>query len=203
MKTPVNQATQERILQAASDVFSQKGYHGANVDEIVRLADTSKGGIYFHFSSKEVLFFAVMDGLASQLVGKVERAVSREKTPLGKCEIALETVLMTLGDHKKLARLLLVQGYSMGKAFEEKRRQIFARFAAQIENVLEQAVKSGDIPPLESKLASYVWLGAISEVVMLWLQSAEAPSPKEAYPYMRVMLLKGVGFKLPSTSRNG
>ncbi|MSQ31844.1 MAG: TetR/AcrR family transcriptional regulator [Dehalococcoidia bacterium] len=202
MKTHVNQATQERILQAAGDVFSQKGYHGANVDEIVRLSETSKGGIYFHFSSKEILFFAVMDGLASQLVGKVDRAVSREKTPLGKCEVALETVLMTLGNHKKLARLLLVQGYSMGKGFENKRRQIFSRFAGQIEGVLNQAVKSGDIPTLDSKLASYVWLGAISEVVMLWLQSPDARSPKEACPYMRDMLLRSVGFKVPAATRS-
>ena len=195
MKTNGNQATQDRILQAAGDVFSQKGYHGANVDEIVRLAETSKGGIYFHFPSKEVLFFAVMDGLASKLVSKVDRAVSREKTPHGKCEVALETVLITLGEHKKLARLLLLQGFSMGKPFENKRRQIFSRFASQIEAVLNQAVTSGDIPPLDSKLASYIWLGAISEVVMLWLQSADAPSPKEAYPHVRDMLLRSVGFK--------
>lgn len=202
MKTNVNHQTQDRIIEAAGDVFSQKGYHDANVDEIVRLAETSKGGIYFHFPSKEILFFAVMDGLASQLVNKVERAVSREKTPQAKCEVALETVLITLGEHKKLARLLLVQGYSMGKAFENKRSEIFSRFAGQIESVLEQAVKKGDIPELDSKLASYVWLGAISEVTMRWLQSPAAPSPKEAYPHMRDMLLRSAGFKV-STSRNG
>lgn len=196
MRTNLNQGTQERIIQAAGDVFSQKGYHDANVDEIVRLAETSKGGIYFHFPSKERLFFAVMDGLAAQLVNKVSRAVSREKMPQAKCDVALETVLMTLGEHKKLARLLLLQGYSMGKAFESKRSEIFARFASQIEDVLDQAVKKGDIAPFDTKLASYVWLGAISEVAMRWLQSPDAPSPKEAYPYMRDMLLRSAGFKV-------
>ncbi len=195
MKTNVNQATQDRIIEAAGDVFSAKGYHDANVDEIVRLAETSKGGIYFHFPSKESLFFAVMDGLANQLVGKVERAVAKEKTPQAKCEVALETVLITLGEHKKLARLLLLQGYSMGKAFESKRGEIFARFAGQIEAVLDQAVKKGDILPMDTKLASYVWLGAISEVSMRWLQTTGAQSPKEAYPHMRDMLLRSAGFK--------
>ena len=196
MKTNVNQPIQDRIIEAAGDVFSAKGYHDANVDEIVRLAETSKGGIYFHFPSKESLFFAVMDGLSTQLVNKVERAVSKEKTPQAKCEVALETVLVTLGEHKKLARLLLVQGYSMGKAFESKRSEIFARFASQIESVLDLAVKKGDIPSMDTKLASYVWLGAISEVTMRWLQSAGAQSPKEAYRHMREMLLRSAGFKI-------
>ena len=197
MKTQVSpkDATQERILQAAEEVFSEQGYHAASVDEIVRLSDTSKGGVYFHFPSKERLFFAVMDGLAGKLVQRVQRAVDREATAQRKSEVALETVLNTLGEHKRLARLLLLQGYSMGKGFEAKRRQMFARFASQIEVVLQQAARDGAIPPLNARVASYAWLGAISEVVMLWLGSEEAPSPKEAYPTLRVLLLRSVGFQ--------
>ena len=43
------EATRQRILEAAEEVFAEKGYHGAVVDDIVRTADMSKGGFYFHF----------------------------------------------------------------------------------------------------------------------------------------------------------
>ncbi len=48
------------ILDAATKVFSQKGFHAATLDEIAAEADVSKGSLYIHFESKE----AMIDGLS-------------------------------------------------------------------------------------------------------------------------------------------
>ncbi|HIF73024.1 MAG TPA: TetR/AcrR family transcriptional regulator [Dehalococcoidia bacterium] len=48
------------ILDAATKVFSQKGFHVATLDDISTEADVSKGSIYIHFESKE----AMIDGLS-------------------------------------------------------------------------------------------------------------------------------------------
>ena len=45
------EATRQRILDAASEVFSEKGYHDAAVDDIVKASNSSKGSFYFHFPS--------------------------------------------------------------------------------------------------------------------------------------------------------
>ena len=65
-------ATRQRILEAATEVFSEKGYHGAAVDDIVRESQTSKGSFYFHFPSKQDIFFALVDRLASSLTRSAE-----------------------------------------------------------------------------------------------------------------------------------
>lgn len=49
------------LLEAAAEVFAQRGYRDASVDEIAERAGYSKGAIYFHFSSKEGLFFALLE----------------------------------------------------------------------------------------------------------------------------------------------
>jgi AcrR family transcriptional regulator len=59
---------QRRILDAALSVFSRRGYRDASVDEIAAEADTSKGGVYFHFPGKQAIFFALMDRAARQLL---------------------------------------------------------------------------------------------------------------------------------------
>ncbi|MCL6643180.1 MAG: TetR/AcrR family transcriptional regulator, partial [Candidatus Bipolaricaulota bacterium] len=59
--------TRERILEAAEKLFAEKGFHETAMDEIVRTAKVSKGGVYFHFPSKEELFFALLDKLADAL----------------------------------------------------------------------------------------------------------------------------------------
>ena len=73
---PPKLQTRERIMEAAEAVFAEKGYHDAAMDEIVRRTSVSKGGLYFHFSSKERLFFAVMDHL-----GPVSSAASKIESP--------------------------------------------------------------------------------------------------------------------------
>jgi len=53
--------TRERLLDAALDVFSRRGYSAASVDEIAAEAGYSKGAVYSNFSNKEELFLALID----------------------------------------------------------------------------------------------------------------------------------------------
>jgi AcrR family transcriptional regulator len=53
--------TRGRLLDAALEVFSRRGYYAASVDEIAAEAGFSKGAVYSNFSSKEDLFLALID----------------------------------------------------------------------------------------------------------------------------------------------
>jgi len=185
--------TRERILEAAETVFAERGYHGAAVEEIVRRTDMSKGGFYFHFPSKELLFFTIMDNLTERLLNRLEKCTAREKSAIAKVEVALDTVFESLVKRRRLAKLLLVQGYSMGRNFEKKRMDIFSRFAAVIKRTLDHAIDEGTIPPTDTTTVAYSWIGAINEVVIRWLYTGK-PSPiGGALLTLRQSLLRGVG----------
>jgi AcrR family transcriptional regulator len=49
------------LLAAAAEVFAERGYRDASVDEVAARAGYSKGAVYWHFSGKEDLFFALME----------------------------------------------------------------------------------------------------------------------------------------------
>jgi AcrR family transcriptional regulator len=51
----------EKIIHESLKLFSLKGFLGTSIHDILEAADTSKGGFYNHFSSKEDLFFNVLD----------------------------------------------------------------------------------------------------------------------------------------------
>lgn len=48
--------TYENILEAAYGVFARRGYDAATIDEIAEVCGVSKGALYHHFASKEILF---------------------------------------------------------------------------------------------------------------------------------------------------
>ena len=102
--------TRRRILDAATAVFSEKGYHGTAVDDIVKVSNTSKGSFYFHFPSKQEIFFALVDRLIASLARSAEDAIKVEHGPLDKVNAALETVFHNFSRHRNLAKILLVVG---------------------------------------------------------------------------------------------
>jgi AcrR family transcriptional regulator len=200
-----SQQRHQRILDAAVDVFSTKGYHATLVDEIAAQADTSKGGVYFHFPTKQAIFLALLDRLAAILGERVEAAVvgKPEQDPVGRAEAALRVVLETFGSHRRLARLFMVEALGAGPEFNARMIRIRADFAALIRVHLDEAVKQGAIPPLDTATAATAWFGAVNEVVTHWAL-ADAPGRLEdAYPTIRALLLRGIGAALADNQHAG
>ena len=57
----------EQILDAAFNTFAKRGYRDTAVDDIAAAADTSKGGVYFHFRTKEAIFRELMRTTAPEM----------------------------------------------------------------------------------------------------------------------------------------
>lgn len=185
--------TRQRILDAATEVFAEKGYHGAGVEDIVKASETSKGAFYFHFPSKQDIFFALLERLSRILGSRVDEAITREARGVAKVDAALTTVFRTLSHHRKLAKILLVGGVGLGRAFDERLLRLHEQFARRIQRHLEEAVQGGDLPRIDPELTAFAWLGAINEVVVRWLYTGQPDPLEQALPYLRALLLRSIG----------
>lgn len=192
----------ERILQAALDVFSRRGYGDAAMDEIATESATSKGGLYFHFASKQALFGALLDRTSDLLMSRLEAAVAGESDPLRRADAAIARALHVFGTHRGLARLFLIDAHT--RDFAPRLIAIRARFAERIARDLDEGVRQGLIPPCDTRLAGQVWFGAVNEVVVQWLVTPGAP-PLESYqPGLRLLLRRGLGVDDdPAPARDG
>jgi AcrR family transcriptional regulator len=185
-------ASRETILDGAFQAFTQGGYRDTAIDDIAAAAEVSKGGIYFHFPTKESIFRELMRTTADKLVGKVEAAVAAESDPIRKAEVALRTVLEVFAGHRTMARLFFEAGGG-GRGFQAELNAMHDRFARLIQSYLDEAVGSGAIPPIDTRLTSVVWFGALDEVVARWLQAEKPGRLEAAYPVLRALLLRSVG----------
>lgn len=190
-------ATRQRLLDAAERVFAEKGYHGTVVDDIVRASDSSKGGFYFHFPSKEAIFLSLIDALVPKLATAIDRAISGESDPVAQLDAALRTVLETFSRHRRLSKILLVEAVGLGHGFDEKLLRTRGYFADMIKVHLDRAVAAGAIEPLDTETAAWAWLGAINEIVVRWLVTAQPDSLDSVLPQLRQLLLRSVGVSLP------
>ncbi len=188
-----SRARREQILDAAFHTFTRRGYRDTAVDEIAAAAETSKGGVYFHFPTKEAIFRELVKTTADRLAAKVERAVAEETDPIARADAALRTVLVTFAGHRTMARLLFVDAMGAGRVFNAETNALHDRFAQMIAGYLDEAVADGAIPPIDTGLTGVAWFGALNEVVARWLLIDE-PAPLEStYPVLRALLLRSVG----------
>jgi len=63
------EGTRNALVQAASELFAERGYADTSLDEIVRRAGVTKGAMFQHFSSKEELLGVVLETVGSRKLG--------------------------------------------------------------------------------------------------------------------------------------
>lgn len=66
--------TLEKIQQAAMEEFSEKGFQGASLRQIVKQAGVTTGALYGYFSGKEALFASIVEPHAAALMGRFMEA---------------------------------------------------------------------------------------------------------------------------------
>src|ERR671914_748040 len=70
-----------RILDAAAQVFADRGYEPATLDEIAEAAGISKPVIYDHFSSKKELHISLIESHGQALIDFMAERVGKSETP--------------------------------------------------------------------------------------------------------------------------
>ena len=90
------QEIRRRIVEAAVSVFSQKGYRGSTVADVVRESGLSVGAIYTYFPSKEALFLQTCDIASARGIEELGVRLAGVSTTAEKLAIAISMFIETV-----------------------------------------------------------------------------------------------------------
>ncbi|GAK54528.1 transcriptional regulator, TetR family [Candidatus Moduliflexus flocculans] len=99
--------TEERILDAAMQVFAEVGFDGARVDEIARRANANKAAIYYHIGDKEAVYTVVLQRVFSGFVQRVIETVQQAQTPEEQLRLYIRTIANNLRQHPYLPTIMM------------------------------------------------------------------------------------------------
>lgn len=102
-------ATQQRILDAATEVFATSGFTAATMADVVATSGASIGSIYHHFGGKNELFLAIFEQMANAVDGRIEAAVKGAGEDVGPrriFELHVRAYLEAMWENRRLARVL-------------------------------------------------------------------------------------------------
>jgi AcrR family transcriptional regulator len=121
------------ILDAAGATLLRFGYRKASVDEVARLAEISRAGLYLHFPTKEALFTATIEHLLAGSIASSRAALGAAGVPLEERilnafgSMAGETLASQLDEVLEIAERLT------GRPARELEAAIIAEFAAALD----------------------------------------------------------------------
>ncbi len=154
-------ATQQRILDAATDVFSARGFSAATMADIVEHSGASIGSIYHHFGGKKELFLAIYDRLSADVELRVVEA-AREAADLDSQEsfaVHVRAYLRAIWENRRAA-MMMASG-DVPVDFEELRRKNTLSFFHRWMGVLDvDSSKRG-------QLLSRVLIAVMSEASLM------------------------------------
>jgi len=166
-----------RILTAANQVFGEKGYRQATMDDVAKKLGVSKGALYLYFASKEELFEAV--SRAEPLVFKeiLYSTFNESKNPLESAGAFFDKMLKRYGSNSGISFEILSEA-SHNAGLRKVLRKTQDEYAATLMSYLEEGRKRGLIDPdLDLRSITYALIGlwnGIETLIVTGLSVAEA-----------------------------
>jgi TetR/AcrR family transcriptional repressor of mexJK operon len=149
----------QAILYAARDLFLQKGYAGASMDEVAAMADVSKVTIYKHFSDKHTLFVAVVtDAIDAAKAGSqslVDQLGNSTDIELDLRDFARRHVELVTQPHLvQMRRLIIAEAHRLPDLARAWHRIGPERGHATLASQIDQLVARGELRVPDSLLAA-------------------------------------------------
>jgi AcrR family transcriptional regulator len=92
------QKTHEQIMNAAENLFAEKGYNGTSMNDIVKKSGFSKGAIYNHFESKERLFLSLLEKQTVIGMDQLRQMFSPDDAAVEKMKKVLDMTMVSTCD---------------------------------------------------------------------------------------------------------
>jgi len=156
----------DAILEAAVEVFLEKGYEGASVDAIAKRAGVSKGGFYHHFPNKEILLMEANTKLSEPMAAMAEKAFANPSPLNGLTEYIREYLSYWADKPKELSFLFLSMSKSIGTpVLSEYYKEYYEMSMAFFVGMFEKAVAAKEIDTEDCEAYGISLMGALDGLV--------------------------------------
>ena len=166
----------ESVLRAAVEVFNERGYDGASMEDLSKRLGVAKSAIYHHVSGKEELLRMALDRALDGWSEAAERARELDAPAIVRLEMLVRGTVAVLETQLPYVTLLLrVRGNTDVERAALARRRSFDRLVASL---VEEAERDGDIrADVDPKVTARLLFGMINSIVEWYRSDGRAAAP--------------------------
>jgi len=184
---PLESGTRERLLETASHLFAEKGYASTSVREIVARAGVSKPVLYYHFQSKEGLYYAILEWGAEVQKKIIDDVFEVSGTVQDRINFLYRRIYEEIQEYQGLYAMIhgLIYGPPQGAPaydFQNYHRQMFEA----VKRICIEGLSSGEIRKADTDEIAFLVLGLIDFSLNLAKILPELADPKRPERLLRL-----------------
>jgi len=139
------QRQRQEMLEAALDLFSDKGYHNVSMHEIAHNAEFAIGTVYKFFGNKEALYKALIVDLADRFNNALTRAIEATDDEIEKLRNYVRTIGAVFMDNVSVIRLYFAEtqgaSFNIEAGLDNKIRQRHQQFLLSLASIFESGMR--------------------------------------------------------------
>lgn len=144
--------TRKDLLEAAIELFGERGFAGASLSQIANLAGTDIGLTRYYFGSKETLWRAAIDHLADMLASELVQIVDREfASSTERMKAVIRWFIQISARHPQLSRIIVLDGNDEGTRGQYVTERLVGPFYALMDELIADAKSEGTIVDAEPR----------------------------------------------------
>lgn len=173
-------AKRTSMMQAALNIFADKGYQAATIRDIVAEAEVSVGTFYFYFPDKETLFIHLYEETADFLLRTLQQAVNSRATLPQQITAGVRAYARIALFEPAVIQLLLVGGVGAIPSVEVKRIAFREKLIQVWQRPLTTALDRNMIAPQNERRTAEGLTGAFDEMILNLLGQPDREEQSEA-----------------------
>ncbi len=162
----------QRILDAAVNVFAEKGFFKATVSQIAKKAGVADGTIYLYFKNKDDILENFLSFKIRQIFKRFREEVEKVDNPIEKLRFLVRKHLEEFQEDRQLAIVYQTEIHRYNRIGEEMIKEMSQMYLDIVTGILEQGQEEGIMRRnLYTGLVKRMISGAVDEVINTWLHS--------------------------------
>lgn len=154
--------TRDDILDAAAQVFRQKGFNGASMQDIAEAVNLQKASLYHHVSSKQEILLALLDRALGMLTEHIAGIAAQDLPADQKLRQMIRAYLLALSDNSDLSSVLLFEHRSLDKKSHARHVPQRDKFEALWRDAINEGVQADVFACTDTGLAIRALMGMMN-----------------------------------------
>lgn len=192
-----------RILQAALDEFSEKGYHASTIDSIAERAGIAKGTVYRYFNTKEGLFSALKEDTITEFVEMARKDLSQEQDILKIIEGVITMYLSFFENNSAFFKVIIQEHKDFGREFSEKFINELILALPGLKRRCWKASRTGRLKQMNYFTVFFGIIGFLNGVIQKWLHEGAEGRLLDEIPTVKEVLFYGFVAQMDESERPG
>jgi AcrR family transcriptional regulator len=155
-------AREDQLLETATRLFKERGYHNTSMQELADALGMKKGSLYYYIESKEELLRRLLETATSFLAVEIDDIYSADLPPFEKLRRALEYHAVTMMEHLDLVAIYLHEYRNLPPGRLEEALAVRKHYERVLMQIVEDGIAAGNFRPVNVKMAVFGLLGMVN-----------------------------------------